>query len=147
MVVLCGTAAVVWWWTHDVRLDLSLLNEVASVVGYRNVKVPHIGFEAPTCAPGAQPAFGPDLAPLKRQLGDTMGQAVECEHLNTDNGDMLQQTTTGLAVYQASSHRSTFTDGWRHWALTSSGMVTWVGVDSNPPLEASQPTHDTTRQG
>jgi hypothetical protein len=103
MAVLAGTCAVAWWWTTEVRVDLSLLDQIWSVVGYRDIKVPHVGYDRPSgasCESGGQPTFGSDLAPLKQQIGEAMGQRLECEHVNPDNGDLLQQTTTGLAAYR-----------------------------------------------
>jgi hypothetical protein len=76
-----------------------------------------------------------------------MGQALECAHPNPENNDLLQRTTTGLAVYQPMTGLSTFTDGWRHWALTSDGIVAWTGTSADPPLDAGKPSHDTTQPG
>jgi hypothetical protein len=86
---------------------------------------------APFCAPGQQPGFVLGFADLKRQLGATMGEPLECEHVNPENGDTLQQTTTGLAVYQKDSNTAAFTDGWNHWAQTTAGLVQWQGTE--PP--------------
>jgi hypothetical protein len=150
IVVIGGTCGGVWWWTAHVRVDLTLLDQVMSVVLYRDVKVPRDGYALPSdasCMVGRQPTFGADLAPLKQAVGEAMGQPVECEHVNPDNGDLLQQTTTGLAVYRESSHVSTFTDGWRHWMLAPDRSITWVGTNSTPPLEASQLSHHETQQG
>ena len=77
------------------------------------------------------------FAELKRQIGDQMGVALECEHFDSATGDTLQQTTSGLAVYR-SDGTLRFTDGWRHWALDAGGMVQWMGADAEPP--ASTPS-------
>jgi hypothetical protein len=79
------------------------------------------------CPPGVQPAFALGFADLKQALGDTMGQPVECEHQNPDNGDSLQKTTTGLAVYEKRTGTLQFTDGWHHWALGPQGVRQWAG--------------------
>jgi hypothetical protein len=58
-----------------------------------------------------------------------MGEPVECEHANSDNGDTLQQTSTGLAIYRQSTNAPEFTDGWNHWTLNPQGLVAWSGTD------------------
>ncbi|MBV9134532.1 MAG: hypothetical protein JO318_17640, partial [Chloroflexi bacterium] len=52
------------------------------------------------CDPGQAPAFEFGFADLKYALGYIMGDPLECEHPNSANGDTLQQTTTGLAIYR-----------------------------------------------
>jgi hypothetical protein len=88
---------------------------------------------APHCAPGEEPQFVLGFAFLKSQLGDVMGEPLECEHPNPDNGDTLQQTSTGLAFYRLATNTPTFTDGWNHWAWTAAGMVQWAGAAVDPP--------------
>ena len=82
---------------------------------------------APHCGSGQEPQFLFGFAHFKSLLGDKIGQPVECEHANPDNGDTLQQTTTGLAFYRKSTNTPTFTDGWNHWAWTTDGLVYWTG--------------------
>jgi hypothetical protein len=93
------------------------------------------------CRPGEVPAFTFGFAALKIQLGPAMGDPVECAHPNDSNGDVLQNTTTGLSFWRKSTNTPTFTDGYRHWGLTPSGMVAWVGSDIDPPgtAVAAQP--------
>lgn len=91
---------------------------------------------APYCAPGAAPTFVQGFAQLKARLGDIMGDPTECERTNGANGDVLQQTTTGLAFWRKSTNTATFTDGYRHWALTGRGLVTWEGESIDPPANA-----------
>jgi hypothetical protein len=45
----------------------------------------------------------------------------------------LQETSTGLAFYRASTNTPTFTDGFQHWALTAFGLVNWTGAAIDPP--------------
>jgi hypothetical protein len=54
-------------------------------------------------------------------------------HPNPDNGNALQQTSTGLAYYRKATNSPTFTDGWRHWALTAGGLAYWEGESAEPP--------------
>jgi len=95
--------------------------------------------QAPFCAPGVQPSFQFGFAALKAQIGDAMGEPTECEHANPENGDTLQATTTGLSFYRKSTNTPTFTDGFRHWGLTSAGLVAWTGDSIDPPGTATVP--------
>jgi len=94
---------------------------------------------APFCPPGGAPSFQFGFAALKAQIGDAMGEPTECEHANPENGDTLQATTTGLSFYRKSTNTPTFTDGFRHWGLTSTGLVFWTGESIDPPGTATAP--------
>lgn len=87
----------------------------------------------PFCRSGQVPQYLFGFATLRTQLGRTMGEPMECEHPNSANGDTLQRTTTGLAFYRKATNTPTFTDGWRHWALTPAGLVFWEGTAVDPP--------------
>lgn len=91
---------------------------------------------APYCGVGVSPAFVHGFAALKSVLGSVMGDPIECEHTNGSNGDVLQQTTTGLAFWRKSTNMPTFTDGNRHWALTPQGLLAWEGSSIDPPANA-----------
>lgn len=95
---------------------------------------------APFCRPGEPPAFLFGFATLKGLLGDLMGDALECQHPNPQNGDVLQQTSTGLAFWRKSTNTNTFTNGNQHWALTTAGFVTWFGDAIDPPANAQPAT-------
>jgi hypothetical protein len=86
------------------------------------------------CRPGEVPAFTFGFAALKAQLGPTMGDPVECAHPNPANGDVLQQTTTGLSFWRKSTNTPTFTNGYEHWGLTPGGLVSWAGDSVDPPV-------------
>jgi hypothetical protein len=62
------------------------------------------------CQDGQPPRFVLGFAQLRAQVGNVMGTPVECEHLRPD-GTTVQTTTTGLALYQPTSGRVSFTDG------------------------------------
>ncbi len=87
----------------------------------------------PFCEPGQIPEFRFGFAQLQARLGAVMGEPTECEHASSENGDTLQQTTTGLAFYRRATNMPTFTDGWRHWGLTDNGLVAWQGTSADPP--------------
>jgi hypothetical protein len=146
-IVLAAGVATALWAGRIVGMDLSGISTVASVLGLTETgRITHgaAGYSlnaaadrsaptAPFCEPGQVPAFAAGLSGLKLQLGDTMGTPVECEHAVSPIGDTIQQTTTGLAVFNKLTNTVSFTDGWRHWAITPRGSVAWEGTDSTPP--------------
>jgi hypothetical protein len=146
-IVLAAGVATAWWAGRAVGMDLSGIASAASVLGLTETgRLTHgaVGYSvnktidqsappAPFCNSGQVPAFALGLSGLKQQLGDSMGTPIECEHTISPTGDTIQQTTTGLAAYDKLSNTVSFTDGWRHWAMTPSGFVAWEGSDSNPP--------------
>ncbi|MBV8718103.1 MAG: hypothetical protein JOZ65_23800 [Chloroflexi bacterium] len=81
------------------------------------------------CDAGQAPAFEFGFADLKYALGYIMGDPLECEHPNSANGDTLQQTTTGLAIYRQATNTPEFTDGWNHWALMDQGLTAWTDAE------------------
>jgi hypothetical protein len=87
---------------------------------------------SPDCATSQSPSFVLGFAALKDQLADAMGDPIECEHANPQNGDTLQQTTRGLAFYRKSTNTPTFTNGSEHWAITGGGLVFWRGSSIDP---------------
>jgi hypothetical protein len=152
LVVLMAGFGTAWWAGHKIGMDLSSLTAVASVLGLTETgRLTHgaMGYQAntavqtdqqvmvPYCAAGQTPTFKDGLATLKQQLGDAMGAPIECEHPASAAGDTVQATTTGLAAYNKLTNTVSFTDGWRHWAITAHGLVAWEGTDSNPPVAKS----------
>ncbi|HJO08190.1 MAG TPA: hypothetical protein QGG37_12735, partial [Chloroflexota bacterium] len=90
-------------------------------------EIPNTALASNYCGAGEMPEFRYGFAHLKTLLGATMGEPIECEHANPENGDTLQQTTTGLAYYRAATNVAAFTDGALHRAWTERGLVTWTG--------------------
>ena len=144
LVVLAAGAATAVWITGQIGVNLSGVSTIVAVLGIneRLGTTRHVGYSATEanqatlaafCNPGQSPAFVNGLAALKRSVGDAMGTPVECEHASSGTGDTLQQTTTGLAAYDALTNTVTFSDGWHHWAITSRGYVTWDGTQALPP--------------
>jgi hypothetical protein len=88
---------------------------------------------APLCATTQRATFAPEFASLSQAIGNAIGQPLECAHVDPATGDVLQATSTGLAVYRAGSHVAIFTDGYRHWALDTQGLVAWEGGAVDPP--------------
>lgn len=88
------------------------------------------------CPPGIRPRFTEELASLKARIWIAMGDALECAHPGSDSGDLLQTTSSGTAMYRAVTKTPVFTSGTQHWALTSRGLVHWLGIDIDPPANA-----------
>ena len=95
---------------------------------------------APHCGSSQEPQFVFGFAHLKSLLGDKMGEPIECEHANPENGDTLQQTTTGLAFYRKSTNIPTFTNGWDHWGWSVEGLLYWTGDAIDAPGYEPPPT-------
>ena len=89
------------------------------------------------CRQGEVPQFTFGFAALKAELGPIMGEPIECAHPNNANGDVLQQTTTGLSFWRKATNTPTFTDGYRHWGLTPGGMAYCEGSSIDPPGRAA----------
>jgi hypothetical protein len=148
LIVLAAGLVTAWWGAQAVGADLSGLRTAASVLGLtETIGATHpVGYSqaladqrasavaAPHCNPGQTPAFSDGLTQLKVKLGDAMGNPVECEHPASGIGDTVQQTSTGLAAYYKLTNTVTFTDGWRHWAITPAGFTNWEGSESQPPV-------------
>jgi hypothetical protein len=146
-VVLAAGFATAWWASYKVGMDLSSITTLAALLGVneRVATSRPVGYSAvssdqstaaqlaPYCNPGQDLAFEPRLAQLKQRLGDTMGSPAECAHTAAVISDIVQQTSTGLAEYNQLTSTSSFTDGWRHWAVTPRGFVQWEGTQSDPP--------------
>jgi hypothetical protein len=141
LVVLAAGVMTAYWAGHQIGMDLSGIETVASLLGVDETAAspPDVGYtqaQAPYCGTGQQPAFLNGMATLKQQVGSTMGAPIECEHVSSPEGNTEQQTSTGLAAYTRSTYTVSFTDGYRHWALTPGGPITWEG-DAGPPAAAS----------
>ena len=90
----------------------------------------------PHCPPGQSAQFMFGIAALQQRLGATMGTPLECEHVNPENGDTIQHTSTGLAYYRPAINTPMFTDGQTHWALSNNQVLMWRNGSVEPP----QPT-------
>jgi hypothetical protein len=155
LIALAAGAATFWYAGHKIGMDLSAITTAATILGIGQKPINYdprapvqsanaqvvttVSAEestappAPYCNPGQAPAFANGMAQLQLQLGETMGTPLECEHAASAAGDTVQQTTTGLASYNAHTNTVSFTDGWRHWALGAEGVVAWEGSESSPP--------------
>jgi hypothetical protein len=91
----------------------------------------------PHCQAGKWPEFNYGFAALRLDLGDAMGDPVECEHAIDAIGDTQQQTTTGTASYDHVANIPSYNFGTDNWALSTRGLVFWSGRDGSPmPADA-----------
>jgi hypothetical protein len=152
-----------WWWWPAISPRLPEIERVQALVGrllsneagVRRAAVPAVAAAtaeptvqatapaptplavlAPHCQPGEPAKFTLGFADLKEQLGDRMGVPLECEYISPENGDSLQATSTGLAVFQRRAGLLMFTDGWSTWALLPEGVVSWTADQAPPPAVA-----------
>jgi Glycosyl hydrolase family 26 len=103
---------------------------------------PGISYAEPNtyCEPDQVPVFSFGFADLKAALGDPMGEPITCEYGDpSGNGDVLQETTAGTAVWRATAGTPTFVSNVDHWALTADGLVSWSGPDLDPPTASASP--------
>jgi hypothetical protein len=121
-------------WGTSMKLTRGLMSGAMAVALLVGTPATRIAAEAaPFCADDQAVDWLPALAPLSAQLGDTMGEPIECPHPAGDSDDTVQQTSTGLAILRATTGAPTFTDGSTRWALLDSGVVSWTGASLDPP--------------
>jgi peptidoglycan/xylan/chitin deacetylase (PgdA/CDA1 family) len=79
--------------------------------------------------------FGPHLIGLRADIGDAMGQPLDCEQPILDSaGDTIQSTSTGTAWYLSGNNGAIFTDGYQRWELDSTGLTYWSSPGAVPLL-------------
>ncbi|MBI2756225.1 MAG: hypothetical protein HYX52_05900 [Chloroflexi bacterium] len=89
------------------------------------------------CPMGLAPRFTGSLAALSAALDGTMGEPLECEHRDTGSSDLVQQTSTGLALYRGLEGVPTFASGPRRWALQGDRVRFWQGAELDVPPDAA----------
>jgi hypothetical protein len=105
------------------------------------VDVSPAGPSSSKCAAGAAPQLAATFATLYATLGEVMGSPTTCPLVDSE-GDTVQATSTGLAIYRQSG-LALFASGNQHWALSSSGLENWTGSWHNgfdPPLQSTATT-------
>jgi hypothetical protein len=85
---------------------------------------------AKAAALGASPSASPELCrvwtrfvELRTAVGPIVGDCLENEHPNPDNGDIVQRTTGGLLALRCADKLFAFTDGLRSWVRSNDGQV------------------------
>jgi hypothetical protein len=154
VIVLAGGYLATVLISHSIGFDLSGLSTVATYFGYnppdRTTRAP-TGFTsssvtavaiAPSvssspvaantyCSGGETPHYANGFQLLKDQLGDAMGDPMECEHVIDTQGDTQQMTSTGLASYDKRANATIFSQGPDHWQINATGLTQWTG--DTPP--------------
>ena len=90
------------------------------------------------CPSGQQPHFSYGFAFLKSQLGEMMGEPLECEQYDIA-GNASQPTTTGQAFYHKDTNTPMFTAGNSHWAWTPAGLEQWTDDAANLEVSVATP--------
>jgi hypothetical protein len=135
ILVVLGAVAVAATTARWANAAIVLPSSEGVITGQRHAERPLVGAEP--AKPGAADcaAFRAEFAALKNTLSETIGQPLECPHVDAATGDTLQRTSTGLAIFRRQSQTPTFTDGYHRWALSAGGVVTWQGDALDPPSE------------
>jgi hypothetical protein len=78
------------------------------------------------------------IGALAERLGPIMGVPLECEHVDPATGYTIQRTTTGLAIYQPASNRTTFSVGSSSYILADGQVLLWRGSGDPPQLSGTE---------
>jgi hypothetical protein len=102
-VVVVGAAAVVAWPSFAPRVPFRSATDAAPSNAQR-------------CW------FNFDMRLMKQEIPDIVGDCVENQRYNPENGDTLQRTTGGLMIWRRADRSVAFTDGNRTWARGPNGL-------------------------
>lgn len=80
---------------------------------------------------------------LRDQIPDVVGQCLENEAFNIENGNAEQRTTGGLLVWRKADNWTAFTDGSTTWINGPTGLVRRPNAGPLFPWEAGQPASAT----
>lgn len=105
-----------------VRLLLGLLVSVGGLVVVRPGLLPTFGSGRDIAPPPPRCYFQFEMRLLRSEIPDQVGDCLENQHYNPENGDALQRTTGGLMVWRKSDRTVAFTDGARTWAHGPNGL-------------------------
>src|SRR5207248_3304588 len=94
---------------------------------------PAQGTAQPTCT------FTLGFETLHDQIPGIVGDCIEDEHHNPENGDGLQQTTGGLLVWRKPDNWTAFTNGSTTWINGPEGLVSRPNAGPLFPWEAAAP--------
>ena len=105
------------------RLLVPAIAVVAAVAVVRPSFLPRVGgADAVPVSPHCYFQF--DMRLLRSEIPNQVGDCLENQHYNPENGDTLQRTTGGLMVWRKTDHVVAFTDGSRTWAHGPNGLET-----------------------
>jgi hypothetical protein len=90
---------------------------------------------------GAQEAcyFTLGFKALRDQIADRVGQCLENERFNLENGNAEQRTSGGLLVWRKADNWTAFTDGRTTWINGPQGLVSRPNAGPLFPWEAAAP--------
>jgi peptidoglycan/xylan/chitin deacetylase (PgdA/CDA1 family) len=94
--------------------------------------VPALAGQSQIAASDCAAEFGLHMLDLRADIGDAMGQPLDCEHSLGAAGDTVQVTSTGTAWYTSDNNAAIFTDGYHRWELDPSGLTYWGSPDAIP---------------
>jgi hypothetical protein len=80
----------------------------------------HAALVAPPAAAACRFQLG--FKAIADQIPAIVGQCLEDEHANPQNGDALQRTAGGLLVWRKADNFTAFTDGYRSWVNGPFGL-------------------------
>jgi peptidoglycan/xylan/chitin deacetylase (PgdA/CDA1 family) len=89
---------------------------------------------SPTAGADCLVRFDLHMIDLRADIGEAMGQPLDCEHALDAAGDTIQPTSTGTAWYTRYNSTSIFTDGYQRWVLDPTGLRYWGTPDAVPLL-------------
>jgi hypothetical protein len=127
------------------RLLLGLLMSVGGLVVARPSLLPTFGSGGDAAPSPSRCYFQFEMRLLRSEIPDQVGDCLENQHYNPENGDTLQRTTGGLMVWRRSSRTVAFTDGARTWAHGPNGLESrsndqrfdWEASPGAVPADAS----------
>ncbi len=93
---------------------------------------------SPALAQG-EPKFELGFATLAAMIPTIVGQPLENEHFNPQNGDSLQRTTRGLLVWRKAGNLTAFTNGSTTWINGPFGLQSRPN-DTRFPWEPASPS-------
>lgn len=99
------------------------------------VLIAFLAFVAPLPADSAAAAdcqFVLGFKAIKDTIPAQVGECLENEHHNPDNGDALQRSTGGLLVWRKSDNWTAFTDGYRTWVNGPFGLQQRLNTERFP---------------
>ena len=106
-------------------------------------------FALPAATTAAECQFILGFATLKALIDaaegpDKVGDCLENQRFNPENGDALQQTTGGLLVWRKADNWTAFTDGYRTWINGPYGLQSRLNTEQfdweGPPQASPVPT-------
>src|SRR4029079_9777578 len=73
------------------------------------------------------------FAAIRAAIGaERVGDCLENEHANPENGEALQRTTGGLLVWRKADNWTAFTDGYRTWVNGPLGLQQRLNTELFP---------------